>query len=126
MYIVIDTNIRDKGDMMKNDRLHELIQKNNGILYASIARAMGIDNTLLQRMEESGELERIGRGMYIDADYMRDEYLLAQYRCRKGSFSHETALFFHELSDSSLCCGARNIQGRSVRESKTYQYRHLL
>jgi hypothetical protein len=26
----------------------------------------------------------------------QDEYVIAQYRCRKGVFSHETALYFHD------------------------------
>ena len=30
---------------------------------------------------------------------MEDEYLAAQYRCKKGIYSHETALYFHDLCD---------------------------
>lgn len=30
---------------------------------------------------------------------MEDEYFVTQYRCKSGIFSHETALFFHDLTD---------------------------
>jgi predicted transcriptional regulator of viral defense system len=50
-------------------------------------------------MTEAGLLERISRGLYITASDMPDDYLVAQYKCGKGVFSHETALYFHGLSD---------------------------
>lgn len=85
---------------MSNEQvIHEIFQKNNGLLESKQAAGLGIDNKVLQRMAEKGVIERIGHGLYLDADFMHDEYVLAQYRCRKGVFSHETALYFHELSD---------------------------
>ena len=84
---------------MQGNIILGLFQKNNGILEAGEVRKLGIDNKVLQRMVESGEIERIGRGLYLDVNYMEDEYVVAQYRCKKGVFSHETALFFHDLSD---------------------------
>lgn len=84
---------------MQKDIVLGLLQKNNGILPASQAREAGIENKVLQRMVETGLLERIGRGLYLDADQMEDEYAVTQYRCRQGIYSHETALFFHDLSD---------------------------
>lgn len=60
---------------------------------------MGIANKHLQRMHEDNLIERIAPGLYLHPNMMADEYYIAQYRCRKGVFSHETALYFHELSD---------------------------
>lgn len=79
--------------------IYELFKKNNGILEAKVIAGLGIDNKVLQRMAEKGHIERIGRGLYLDVNYMVDQYVVAQYRCKKGVFSHETALFFHDLSD---------------------------
>ena len=50
-------------------------------------------------MEKLGQLERVEHGLYMDSNQMEDEYYLSQYRCKKGIFSHETALYFHELAD---------------------------
>lgn len=85
---------------MSNEKfITKLLKKYNGVLEAKQVTEFGIDNKVLQRMTEKGIIERISRGLYIDANFMEDEYVIAQYRCRKGVFSHETALYFHDLSD---------------------------
>ncbi|MDR0515309.1 MAG: type IV toxin-antitoxin system AbiEi family antitoxin domain-containing protein, partial [Coriobacteriaceae bacterium] len=81
------------------DKIADILKTNNGILKASDARLAGIGNKELQRMTGAGLLERVSRGLYISASDMTDDYLLAQYKCGKGVFSHETALYFHGLSD---------------------------
>ena len=93
-------NNGNSGDLMlKREIVFELMKKNNGILKSKKATEAGIDNKTLQRMNQAGEIERIEKGIYINPDQIEDEYLLTQYRCKKGIFSHETALFFHDLSD---------------------------
>ncbi len=76
-----------------------ILKENNGVIEAKQVREAGVDNKVLQRMVTKGVLERISRGLYVDANTMHDEYVIAQYRCKKGLFSHDTALYFHELSD---------------------------
>jgi len=100
----INTNQKDKtepgGDFMdKNELVMELIKKHNGFITSSEADLEGINNKLLQRMQQSGEIERVAHGVYMDPNQMVDEYMLTQYRCEKGIFSHETALYFHDLTD---------------------------
>ena len=85
--------------MAKQELVMELIKKNNGFITASEAAAAGINNKTLQRMHQSGVIERVEHGVYMDPNQMQDEYLLTQYRCKEGIFSHETALYFHELAD---------------------------
>lgn len=85
--------------MSYKDVVFELMKNNNGILESKQAVKAGIDNKVLQRLYKAGEIERIGKGIYIDVGYMEDEYFITQYRCKKGIYSHETALFFHDLSD---------------------------
>jgi len=83
---------------MKNT-IAKILKANKGALKASDAKLAGIDNKELQRLTDAGLLERIGHGLYIFASDMADDYLVAQYKCGKGVFSHETALYFHGLSD---------------------------
>ncbi len=84
---------------MGREMIEELLKKNNGIIKSEEVVALGMNNKTLQRMANKGDLERISHGIYLDADYMKDEYMLVQYRCPKCVFSHETALYFHDLSD---------------------------
>ena len=50
-------------------------------------------------MIEKGIIERVARGIYIEVDTLEDKYFITQAICKKGIFSHETALYFHDLSD---------------------------
>jgi len=77
----------------------KILKETNGILRASDAKLAGIDYKELQRLTEAGLIERISHGLYIFAADIADDYLVAQYRCGKGIYSHETALFLHGLSD---------------------------
>jgi predicted transcriptional regulator of viral defense system len=63
------------------------------------ARENGIENKAMQRMTDRGMIERVAYGLYTSADVFPDPFFVAQYRCPKGVFSNETALFLHDLSD---------------------------
>ena len=85
--------------MNTHDKVLTLIEQNSGYLTAKSARESGVDNKMLQRMAERGLIERAAHGLYVGADVFPDPFFIAQYRCPKGIFSHETALFLHDLSD---------------------------
>ena len=85
--------------MVQEDIVFSMMNSNKGYLTAKAARENGIQNYTLQRMEERGLIERAARGLYVGADIIPDPFAVAQYRCPKGVFSHETALFLHDLSD---------------------------
>ncbi|MDW7662189.1 MAG: type IV toxin-antitoxin system AbiEi family antitoxin domain-containing protein [Bacillota bacterium] len=77
----------------------KLLKEKNGILTSGEAREAGVSYKTIQRMNQSGEIQKLEQGLYMDPDQMEDEFFLTQYRCKKGIFSHETALYFHDLSD---------------------------
>ncbi|MCD4715020.1 MAG: type IV toxin-antitoxin system AbiEi family antitoxin domain-containing protein [Clostridiales bacterium] len=77
----------------------KLLKEKNGILTSGEAREAGVSYKTIQRMKQSGEIQKLEQGLYMDPNQMEDEFFLTQYRCKKGIFSHETALYFHDLSD---------------------------
>jgi predicted transcriptional regulator of viral defense system len=81
------------------EKVHALIKERSGYLSAKDARENGIENKALQRMAERGLIERVAHGLYVGTDVLPDPFFVAQYRCPKGVFSNETALFLHDLSD---------------------------
>lgn len=98
----IYTNKYDKkrgAFMAQKDLVTELLKENKGILTSGEAKEAGVAYKTLQRMYQAGEIEKLEQGLYMDPDQMEDEYLLTQYRCKRGIFSHETALYFHDLTD---------------------------
>lgn len=85
---------------MKNrDSVLKLLADHNGVFTSGQAKEIGIDNKTLQRLHQSGEIERLEHGIYMDPNKLEDQYFVTHYRCKRGIFSHETALYFHDLTD---------------------------
>ena len=85
--------------MKQEDIVLSLLENNKGYLTAKTARENGVRNYTLQRMAAKGLIERAAHGLYVGPDILPDPFFVAQYRCPRGVFSHETALFLHDLSD---------------------------
>jgi predicted transcriptional regulator of viral defense system len=76
-----------------------VMEQHGGYITSKEAHSNGVDNKTLHRMASSGLIERLARGLYVSADIFPDSFYIAQYRCPKGVFSHETSLFLHDYSD---------------------------
>jgi len=81
------------------EKVYALLKARDGYLTTKEARENGIENKTLQRMSDRGLIERVAHGLYVGTDVFPDPFFVAQYRCPKGVFSNETALFLHDLSD---------------------------
>lgn len=85
--------------MSNRSKLEELIQKQNGTILSSDLDQYEIPRTYLQMMVAEGKLEKMDRGIYVAADALEDEMYALQAKYPKLVYSHETALFFHGLTD---------------------------
>ena len=81
------------------EQVYALMKERRGYLTMREARENGITNKTMQRMADRGLIERVAYGLYTGVDIFPDPFFVAQYRCPKGVFSNETALFLHDLSD---------------------------
>ena len=85
--------------MLRSDKLQYILQQNGGTISTAEANAVGISNERLRLFVKSGELERASHGVYISPDEFLDKMYVTQKRKSKIIYSHETALFLHELTD---------------------------
>lgn len=81
------------------DNLQSILTQNGGTITTAQANDVGISNERLRLLIKSGELERISFGVYISPDEFADKMYAAQLRRPKIIYSHETALFLHDLTD---------------------------
>ena len=81
------------------EKILNLIKDNRGIISTADVVKIGIDKKYLSLMTQRGLIERTTRGVYVLPDVIEDEFYAMGVRCRKGIFSHDTALFLHDLSD---------------------------
>jgi predicted transcriptional regulator of viral defense system len=85
--------------MNATEKVYTLLSERGGYLRAKEARENGVENKTLRRMVDQSLIDRLAHGLYASADKFPDPFFVAQYRCPKGVFSNETALFLHDLSD---------------------------
>ena len=79
--------------------LQLIISDNGGIVTTAQANEGGISNERLRLLAKAGELERVAFGVYVSPDEFVDKMYVAQLRRPKIIYSHETALFLHDLTD---------------------------
>lgn len=80
-------------------RIENIIKEQNGTLLSSDLDENEIPRAYLSMMVAEGEIERIGRGVYVSTNLLEDEMYIMQKKYPNLIYSHETALFIHELSD---------------------------
>jgi predicted transcriptional regulator of viral defense system len=76
-----------------------VIEANFGTITTAQANAIGISNERLRLLVKGGRLERVRHGVYGLVDDLPDGMHVLQQRRPKAMFSHETALYLHELTD---------------------------
>jgi len=86
------------------NELHKVLSLNNGIFTTNQANETGISNEYLRLLVNSGKLNRIYFGIYSLPNELVDKMYIIQLRCKKIIYSHETALFLHDLTDRDPIC----------------------
>jgi predicted transcriptional regulator of viral defense system len=81
------------------DEFHTILMENDGTVTAAQATEVGISHERLRLLVKSGDLERAAFGVYTLPDEFIDKMYIAQLRRPKIIYSHETALFLHDLTD---------------------------
>jgi len=81
------------------EELKSILTKNSSTVTTAQANEVGISNERLRLLVKSGDLERAAFGVYILPDEFVDKMYITQLRRPKIIYSHETALFLHDLTD---------------------------
>ena len=89
--------------MENQNKLTELVanqvEKNHGFVFLATLKESGYANqSSLNYLKKEG-FEKISGGIYLSPLYYEDDMYVFQKRFAKGVYSHETALYLHNLSD---------------------------
>lgn len=85
--------------MTKSDAILNIAKENNGIITTKMVVKQNFNRGILKYLCDKGKLEKTAMGVYILPTIWEDEFINLQSRFKKGIFSHETALFLHDLTD---------------------------
>jgi predicted transcriptional regulator of viral defense system len=81
------------------EKLKKIIEDGDGLIFTKEIVANGIPKGYLSQLIVKGEIERIAQGVYETFDTLTDKMYYLQHRITLLVFSHDTALFLHDLSD---------------------------
>ena len=85
--------------MTKSDDILELAKKNNGYITTKEVRDANINSTEITRLVKECKLEKVSRGIYCTPNSFHDDYYKILSKSNKAIYSHDSALYFHDLSD---------------------------
>ncbi|MDD5659553.1 MAG: type IV toxin-antitoxin system AbiEi family antitoxin domain-containing protein [Actinomycetota bacterium] len=85
--------------MNPKETLQNLSKAGKGILRTAEAEKAGISRMMLSSLVRNGTLERIAFGQYVLSGELPDDLFALQQRTQKLIYSHDTALFLHDLTD---------------------------
>lgn len=84
---------------MKNYTIKNLLAEHNGILRTADVVAAGIPKETFYKFVKSAGLEKAAHGIYLTPDSLTDEMYLLQAQFPKAIYSHEVALYLHDLAE---------------------------
>ena len=85
--------------MVRTDKIKELVEQNNGIITTKIIDENKIHRQYLKNLVDEGYLVKVSRGLYVRPDKDINEYYIMGEQYKTGIFSHNTALYFYDLTD---------------------------
>ena len=85
--------------MNQFELLNQLIKEHGGTIQTFQVLEAGISKPVFYAYIKEKGLEQAAHGVYVSTDAWTDTMYLLHLRCKQAVFSHETALFFHDLTD---------------------------
>lgn len=79
--------------------MSRLLDEGEGVITLASAVEAGVSKDTFYRFVNSRGLERQSQGIYLSKDAIPDEFALLQARFPKAVFSHDSALFLHNMSE---------------------------
>ncbi|MDR0959176.1 MAG: type IV toxin-antitoxin system AbiEi family antitoxin domain-containing protein [Propionibacteriaceae bacterium] len=80
-------------------QLLRALETNNGTVSTKQANEVGVSNERLRLLVKAEELEHVSFGIYSLPGEFIDTMYIVQLRRPRIIYSHETALFLHDLTD---------------------------
>ena len=85
--------------MSQFEQLDQMLTDQGGMLRTGQVLAAGISKPVFYHFVQARRLEQAAHGIYLSRDAWVDAMYLIHLRFSQAVFSHDTALFFHGLTD---------------------------
>lgn len=96
-----ELSIRYPNEQKKifTDTIKQIMKTNNGMLSTRMIEPLNINRQYLLIMENSNDIEKVSRGIYLLPNAFEDSYFSFQQKYKKAIFSHMNALYFYGMTE---------------------------
>lgn len=81
------------------EQIEKILNDNKGILHTQDLTKNNIPRQYLKELQKKGIIKKVSRGLYISKDGKVNEFYILQNNYKNAIFSHNTALYFYDLTD---------------------------
>ncbi len=81
------------------EKILKLAESNHGFVTTTEVVENNLNKMALKRLCDKKKLERISKGYYCLPDTLVDDFYITIIKSKNAVYSHETALYLHNLSD---------------------------
>ena len=92
-------SVKGEHNMTQFEQLDLLLNEYGGTIQTFQVIDNGISKPIFYSYVKERGLEQAAHGVYVSPDTWTDAMYILHLRCSQAVFSHETALFFHDLTD---------------------------
>jgi hypothetical protein len=92
-------SVKGEQNMPQFEQLDLLLNEYGGTIQTFQVIDNGISKPIFYSYVKERGLEQAAHGVYVSPDTWTDAMYILHIRCSQAVFSHETALFFHDLTD---------------------------
>ena len=85
--------------MLEQKLIEDFLYNAGNVITSKQITEAGFHRSILAKLVQADKLVQVSRGVYMKPSAWEDEMYLLQNRFSKGIFSHETALYLHDLTD---------------------------
>lgn len=87
--------------MTNNEKILKYMEDNCGTITTKEVVENGISRSQLTQLLKAGIIERVIRGVYVSSNAWGDEFFNLMSQSKNAIFSHNTALYFQNLTDQT-------------------------
>ena len=97
--MIYNISMKGSDSMSQFEQLDQMLTEQGGMLRTGQVLAAGISKPVFYQFVQARRLEQAAHGIYLSRDAWMDTMYLIHLRFSRAVFSHDTALFFHDLTD---------------------------
>lgn len=99
--VIKELSIKFPNEQAKilTDTIKQIMKTNNGMISTRMIEPLNISRQYLSIMENSNDIEKVSRGIYLSPSAFEDSYFSFQQKYKKAIFSHMNALYFYGMTE---------------------------